>query len=225
VCKKALAWRSALYPCHSERNGESPSSCILLIPPYIHLPFIANSQVSKEASNQTYMSATINYFFNYNGTLLELASAMNMWLGCNLAPYEGNQEFFFSRFLSMEFSLSSAEHLENDGELDFENFQYELGFRTPLPDASARPIQLPTILVVVYALHRSLDITGLLVYGVDTLLARYFEQDIDGYGRRLYDVISDTPFVSFQAHLDTIARKLPKDWQDFYDNPFIIQNS
>ena len=168
------------------------------------------------------MSATINYFFNYNGSLLELASATNTWLGCNLAPYEGNQELFFSRFLSMEFSLSSADHLENDGELDFENFQYELGFRTPVPDATARPIQLPAILVVVYALHRSLDITGLLVYEVDIPLARYVEQEIDGYGQRLFDVISGTPFVSFQSHLGIVARQLPQDWQDFYDNQFII---
>lgn len=166
------------------------------------------------------MSVVIDYFFNYPKDLQELAADINTTLGCNLSPYEGDPQDYFSRFLSMEFSLSSSEYLVNDRELDFENFRYELGFRTPWGGADARPIQLPAILLVIYALHRWLGITGMLVYDVQILLARYVEREIDGAGRRLFDVISSTPFLSFQAHLDIVKRRLPDDWQGYYgDKP------
>jgi hypothetical protein len=63
----------------------------------------------------------------------------------------------------MEFSLRTTSHLENDREVDFESFQYILNFRTAVGAAGARPIQLPAIALVVFALHRRLEIAGMLV--------------------------------------------------------------
>jgi hypothetical protein len=165
------------------------------------------------------MSIHISYFFNYPKNLQALAADINTWIGCNLSLYEGDEQDYYARFLGMEFSLRPAEGYENDRELDFENFRYQLGFRTPVPDAGARPIQLPATLVIVYALHHSLRITGMLVYDTDILLARYAEREIEGwYGRRLFDVVSETPFISFPAHLNIVRKRLPQSWQEFYGN-------
>jgi hypothetical protein len=165
------------------------------------------------------MSVDIDYFVNYPKDIQGLADDINSWIGCNLLPYEGNKRLYFAPYLGMEFALR-VHSLENDQELDFENFTYELGFRTSGGAGGKAPIQLPALLVVVYALHHSLGIRGMLVYEVESVLARYVERDINGYGRRLFDVLSQTPFVSFPAHLSLVSKRLPDSWQDFYgDSP------
>lgn len=108
------------------------------------------------------MSVSLDYFFNYAKALPDLTADINRCLGCSLAPYEDNPADLFDRFLSMEFSLHTAAGYENDRELDSENFHYKIDFRTPWGDAAARPIQLPAMLMVAYALHRWHGITGTL---------------------------------------------------------------
>jgi hypothetical protein len=127
------------------------------------------------------MSSTNSYFFNNDKSLPELAAEINLSLGCSLSPYQGNDEDLFARFLGMEFSLHAATGYENDGEPDFENFAYKLGFRVPWPNAAARPIQLPAMAVVVYGLHLRLGITGLLVNEMNTSVDKCGR---DGYLRR-----------------------------------------
>jgi hypothetical protein len=161
------------------------------------------------------MSVTIDYFFNYSKPLPELAKDVNECLGCSLAAYEGDPDDLFDRFLSMEFSLHVADSYENDRELDFENFRYALGFRTPWGEADARPIQVGAMAIVIYALHRSLGITGILVFDMQTLLARYEEREIPEYGKRLYDVLSDSAFVSLSSHLEKLKARLRDYWKEF----------
>jgi hypothetical protein len=156
------------------------------------------------------MSSTSSYFFNYDKSLPELAAEINLSLGCSLSPYEGDGEDLFARFLSMEFSLQAATGYENDGDLDFENFAYNIDFRVPWPNAAARPLQLPAMAVVIYALHHRMGITGLLVNEMSTLLARYEEREIASYGRRLFDVVSATPFIDFSAHLSLLESRLTR---------------
>ena len=162
------------------------------------------------------MSVHICYYFNYPKDPQELASDINMWIGCNLSPVDDDKDYFHSRYLSMQFSLSPQDGLLNDGELDFENFGYQLCFRTAVGTANARPIQLPALLIIVYALHHSLGIAGMLVYDVEKLLAKYVEREVDSYGKMLFDVVSNSPFIGFGAHLDLVRKQLPQDWQDFY---------
>lgn len=38
----------------------------------------------------------------------------------------------------------------------------------------------------------------------------YEEREVPGYGGRLYDVISGTPFVDFAQHLEILRRRLPE---------------
>jgi hypothetical protein len=168
------------------------------------------------------VSVTIHYFFNYPKSLLETAEDINGWIGCNLRPYEGDEKDLFSMLLGMEFSLRSAEGFDNDKGMDFESFSYYLGFRTPVPNADARPIQLPAILTVIYALHNCLGITGTLVFDLQILLARYGEKDVPGLGRRLFDLLSSTPFISFQSHLGILSKRLPDNWQEFYRGPILV---
>ncbi len=156
------------------------------------------------------MSVSVEYFFNYPKGLAELAADVNACLGCNLAPYEGEAENLFDRFLSMELSLRPAEGFDNDPELEFEQYAYYLDFRVSASELDALTIQIPAMLTVVYALYRLLEITGMLVYDTQHLLARYEEREFPD-GRCLYDRVSDTVFLEFSDHLRQIEQRLQAD--------------
>lgn len=154
------------------------------------------------------MSITIDYYFNHSEDLPELAKNLNAWLGCNLSPYDGDSEDLFCRFLAMEFTLCKHD-LGNDGELDFDSYIYQLGFRTPVPDGDLRIIQLPSIALSAYSLYRRMNITGMLVYNVQILLARYEERlKAESNAPDIYDSVS-AQFVSFPGHFETLQNRIP----------------
>jgi len=156
------------------------------------------------------MSVTVDFFFNHPDNLAETAKSINGWLGCSLMPYEGNEEDLFCRFLAMEFSLS--EHsLENDRDCNFEDYRYEIGFRVPAPDGDLRMMQIPAIALVIYTLLSRMGITGMLVYDVQLLLAKYEkrampEDSVIG----LFDIVSNE-FVSFPKHFLALQERLGED--------------
>lgn len=156
------------------------------------------------------MSVRVEYFFNYPKTWADLAQEVNACLGCSLASHEGRTDDFFDRFLSMEFSLHLAVGFVNDRDLEFEQYAYYLDFRVPAGELDGLTIQIPAMLTVVYALYRSLGITGMLVYDTQRLLARYEERQFPD-GRCLYDSVSVTVFLEFSNHLRQIEQRLPED--------------
>lgn len=149
------------------------------------------------------MSISVDYFFNHSTDLPALTEEINRRVGCALSPYEGNPEDLFCRFFAMELSLAKNE-LENDGELNFEELAYQVGIRTPVPDADLRGMQLPLMALLAYALYRRLGIVGMLVYDTQALLARYEERvESEANGARMFDIISGE-FVEFPTHLETL---------------------
>ena len=118
------------------------------------------------------MSICVDYFFNHPSELTALAKDINGWVGCSLAPYEGDPEDLFCRFFAMELSLSKHS-FENDRDLSFEDFSYRLGIRSPIPEADLRAMQIPAVAFIAYALFRRMGIVGMLVYDAQSLLARY----------------------------------------------------
>lgn len=155
------------------------------------------------------MSVSIDYFFNYSDDLTELVKNINTWLGCSLVPYGDNSDDLFCRYLGMEFSLSKH-NLENDRELDFENYKYEIGFRVAAPDADLRVLQLPAIVLIIYTLFSRIKITGMLVYDVQNLIAKYEERfNAESNSFELYDTIS-AEFIKFPNHFEVIHKKLEK---------------
>ena len=153
------------------------------------------------------MSIDLDYFFNHPGDLGTVARDIERWLGCNLAPYEGDPTDLYSRFLGLE--LSFGEHtLGTDRDLNFEDYRFSLGIRTPLPDAELRAVQVVAMATIPYVLYKHLRITGLLVFDVGTALARY-ESRLDSEGEEaLFDVLSKE-FVQMPDHLEVIASRLP----------------
>lgn len=153
------------------------------------------------------MSIIVDYFFNHPNNLADIAKNINPLLGCSRAPYEDNTDDFFCRFFGMEFSLS--EHtLENDRECNFEDYRFEIGFRVPAPDGDLRIMQIPAIALVIYILFSRMGITGMLVYDVQILLAKYEEHRISANSKSdLYDIISNE-FVSFPKHFATIQERI-----------------
>lgn len=155
------------------------------------------------------MSITIDYFFNHSDDLPVLAKNINAWLGCSLVPYEGDPEDLFCRFLAVEFTLSKHD-FENDGECNFEDYKYELGFRVPVPDGGLRIMQLPAIALVTYTLYRRMNIVGMLVYDVQILRARFEERlNTEDNSLEIYDTVS-AEFVNFPAHFETLGKRLPE---------------
>ena len=156
------------------------------------------------------MSIEIDYFFNFPKSLDELAADLRLWVGCELRPYEGDPDDLYCRLLGMEFSLGTH-RLERDGELDYGNYRYRIGIRTPIPDADFRPHQLLTMATLVYAMHRRLGVTGMLVFDIGRLLARYEHRTDPSSGEPvLYDEVSAEP-VTFPRHFASLLERMPEE--------------
>src|SRR5690348_2021157 len=101
------------------------------------------------------MSVTLDYFFNHDGDLPSVAQIVDRTLGSALRPYEGDPADLFCRFLSLEFTLSTH-RLEDDGDCDFSRFRFQLGTRTPIPDADIRDVQIGVMAILPSVLfHRA----------------------------------------------------------------------
>jgi hypothetical protein len=154
------------------------------------------------------MSICIDYFFNHEDDLSGIARKINLWAGCFLAPYEGTRHDLFCRFLGMELSLSN-DQFENDQDLNFEDYRYHLGIRTPIPDADLRMAQVPAMMLLAYALFYRVSLKGMLVYDMQHVLARYEERlDLKGGGaEEMFDVVSNK-FVVLPGHLVDLEKHL-----------------
>jgi hypothetical protein len=167
------------------------------------------------ASN--FMSITVDYYFNWPGTLSELAAQFHLWIGSDLQPYEGDPENLYCRFLGMEFSLYEHD-LENDRELNFEDYRFEAGIRTPIPDNDFRQLQVITMASLVYALYRRLGISeGILVHETELLLARYEQRPVTNREVGLFDSVSGE-FVKYTQHMMSLMARIPKGTFRFESN-------
>jgi hypothetical protein len=151
------------------------------------------------------MSICVDYFFNHPSDLTALAKEINGWVGCSFAPYEDNREDLVCRFFAMELSLSKHS-FENDRDLNFEDFSYRVGIRSPIPDANLRTMQIPVMAFIAYSLFRRMGIVGMLVYDGQSLLARYEASVEDGLDE-LFDLVS-LKIVRFPDHLESLSRHL-----------------
>lgn len=154
---------------------------------------------------------TVDYFFNHADNLAAVAEHLNMTVGCTLLPYQGDPDDMYCRFFGMDLDLLKTE-FENDGVLNFEDFSFHLSLRTSVGMVQLRPIQIPAMVSIVYALFCS-HVTGMLVFDGQVLLARYEERLDSKFGEAcLYDVLSDK-FVRFPTHLSTLVNRLPEEWR------------
>jgi hypothetical protein len=165
------------------------------------------------------MSIYIEYFFNSPKSISELAKDINACVGCSLALTESDPDnFYWCNFLSMELYFNEHKYDDPDDvkEIDVENFKYQLSIRTSVGDADARPVQLPAMALLIYALHRWYAITGILVYAGQVLLARYEERDTLDYGKRLYDSLSGMAFIKLSDHLAILKGQFPESDIDIF---------
>jgi hypothetical protein len=153
------------------------------------------------------MSITVEYFFNSTLKLQELAVTLRTWMGCSLEPYEGNPDDLYCRLLGMELSLGRHE-LINDGELNFKDFAYRLDIRTPWPDADFRPLQVIVMTGLAYAMHRRMQIAGMLVFDCQRLLARFERRPEADGSFILYDLTANERVV-FPGYLTSLFARVP----------------
>ena len=153
------------------------------------------------------MSVNVGYYFDSDKSLTELTKEINSWLGCSFSPYEGNAQDLFCFFLGMELSLGIHD-LENDRGLNFEDYKYEIDIKIPMGNAGLRDIQVSTLAFIAKVLYEKMKITGMLVYDVQRLLARYEEGvDTETGENNLFDLISNKPVI-FPQHLIDIHKLL-----------------
>ena len=154
------------------------------------------------------MSITVDYFFNYEGSLPVLAGKINSWVGCSFLSHEVTPTNLSCRFLGIELSLSTHS-FENDGEINFENYAYCLSLRTPMPDADLRRIQIPAMVLIAYALYYRMSLKGMLVYDMQHLLARYedrFDLKLSGT-EEMFDSVTGMS-VMFPEHVEVLQKRL-----------------
>lgn len=132
---------------------------------------------------------------------------LNRELGCALAPYQGDETDYFTTLQGIEFTLT-GHHFDNDGQLDFESFRYFVELRTSYGAAGPRPIQLPLLLAIASVLQDRPGYTGILVYDMQILLARYTQRG-SGPDRRIVDVLSGTPLHDYETHLHAVWSRCP----------------
>lgn len=150
------------------------------------------------------MSITVEYSFNSDLALPELASEISRRLGCALEPDPGDPKGLFrGGFFGMEMTLRAEHTLANDRDLNFEDYRYQLGNKT-WSGSSLRPIQVEVIALTAYLLHdTSLAIhRGMLSYDVQALLARYEER-----GEEWLDLVGGKR-VTYPEHLADIKARI-----------------
>ena len=79
------------------------------------------------------MSVSVAYLFNSDLALATLVTRLNNSLGLAFTPYEGNSSDQFCRFLGMELSLKSGHGLENDGECNFQDYEFIIEYSNTGP--------------------------------------------------------------------------------------------
>lgn len=149
------------------------------------------------------MSTDVGFFFNCPRPPHEVAAVISEQLGVALERVQDHDGLLWGGVLfGAWFTLVTDHGLVNDGELNFEDFRYDLGTTTRGSEPS-RAIQVEVLALCAYALRDSpLCIeAGMLVYGVGRLLARYETRDGDWF-----DLVSGKRVV-FPGHLvDVMAR-------------------
>jgi len=141
------------------------------------------------------MSVTVEYSFNSELPLPELAFEIRRRLGCVLRPGSEDPEALFSGGLfGMELDLW-VHTLVNDRDANFESYRYLLGNKTWAGN-SMRRIQMEVMALIAYFLHDTLEIDrGMLTYDVQIVVARY-EPRAEGW----HDLVGDKR-VTYPEHL------------------------
>lgn len=146
------------------------------------------------------MSVTIDYFFNSDKKPEDLKTEINTHLGCNLHIVEDERDYFYTRFMNLDFSFGTHT-LVNDGKVDFENYRYQLGVKTWASDGYISEIRSGLMAMVVFILYHRLGIKkGMLVYDVQQLMALYEERIVENNFSYLFDTVSQE-FIGFPEHI------------------------
>ena len=137
------------------------------------------------------MSVTVEYYFRSDLSLSDLTAQISTPLGCRPPLAD-------TLLLGTRLTLDRCEE-ENDGELEFEAYNYELVLRTN--GRHFRATLIPTMLSVVRVLQELFGYHGMVVYNLAILLAKYDEKFVD--------TLSGTTLSDYQAHLTAVMHHMP----------------
>ena len=138
------------------------------------------------------MSITVEYYFRSELSRADLAKQISAPLGCGPTLQD-------TLLLGTRLTLGRCTE-PNDGELEFEAYNYELALRT-----RGRPFRatlIPNMLSVVRVLQELFGYAGMLVYDLAILLAKYDEEFVD--------TLSGTSLSDYPAHLTAVRQRMPE---------------
>lgn len=150
------------------------------------------------------MSTNFTYWFNSPQSFPVLAKNINRVLGCNLQSLSANESNMFCKFMSLELYFGDNLNYENDRDLDFENYQYNLDITIFFADNDLLCIALSTLSIIAYILLARLKITdGMLVYDTQILLAKYkYDSDLG-----IINILSGQP-IEYPQHFIDLEKRL-----------------
>lgn len=153
------------------------------------------------------MSVSIDYFFNSEKDFEQLSSEIEKWIGCKVQVEEGKNQYpLFLLGVHIDFGIN--DYLENDGVLNFEDYKYSISITNYWGSADLRNTQMPIMAFIANLLYRRIDIKeGILVYDLQSLLAKYAEKTDSNNEMKLFDEVSNC-FVDFPKHLVDLHEKL-----------------
>ncbi len=155
------------------------------------------------------MSIWIDYFFNSDKSFDRLLKEINEQLGSSLVLSETDENNSHGFFFGMPFDFHTNT-LENDGQLNFQDYKFQIGLTTYWGSADLRQMQILTVASIAFLFYRRMQISeGILVYDLQRLLARYEEKITSDKSENLFDKISNK-FVELPQHLVDIDKLL---WQ------------
>ena len=139
------------------------------------------------------MSVTVEYYFRSDLSPTDLTAQIGPPLSCWDRPLED------SLLLGGRLTLGRCEE-EDDGEMEFGAYNYELVLRTS--GRHFRATLIPNMLSVVRVLQELFGYEGMLVYNLAILLARYDEKFVD--------TLSGTTLSDYLAHLTAVMHRMPE---------------
>jgi hypothetical protein len=149
------------------------------------------------------MSVSLEFYFNWQGTVAEMAVSLRRLVGVDFNTSIGREDIYTAIWAGLEVSLQGNDQLDAPPELDFESFRYVLTFYTSAGRSVYRPVQLELSIILIYLLWAEFQVTGILAFDAQRLLARYQES-----GGKIVDLVSKKP-VEFPQHFADVSSRLP----------------
>lgn len=134
------------------------------------------------------MSVVVSFLFNVNIPKDEIANTLNEYLGFNLKKSSDIEELYDGWLKGFGLSFRESHTLENDGNVNFEDYKYTIGIYGPAGAGTRRKIMVSEILNIGYSICYLFKASGIAVYDLQAKICEMYYKDED-----VFDLLLDKP--------------------------------